>query len=207
VRWGEAFKWNPGLADLCEEPPSSLEAAMRYPIIVGAIFLLFHCAGCATPSEPGSYYVTASTLNVRLAPNANAKITNRIYRQSRVDVLEFSNSWARISRYYDGQVEGLSGEVARWVAASHLSEQRPTDLAQPKLPADPRIGGIPKVGQGGLTERDVVILHRGAKHFIDSGRCKRVEWGDKSVSKPNTYYVNCGGPRNLFFKPSDLPRG
>jgi hypothetical protein len=63
------------------------------------------------------------------------------------------------------------------------------------------------VGEGGLTEIDVAILHRGAKHFLDSGRCKRIEYGDKSTSKPNTYYVNCGGPRNLFFKPSDLPRG
>jgi hypothetical protein len=52
----------------------------------------------------------------------------------------------------------------------------------------------------------VIILHRGAKLMLDNGRCKRIEYGDKSVSKPNTYYVNCGGFSNIFFRPSDLPR-
>ena len=125
-----------------------------------------------------------------------AKITNRLYRQNRVDVLEVRNDWARISKYYNGRVEGLSGNVARWISANHLSKQQPADLAQPKLRPDSRINGIPKVGESGLTEKDVLILNRGATHFLHSGRCKRIEYGDKSVSKPNTYYVNCGGPRN-----------
>ncbi len=178
---------------------------MRHFVLVSAVFLLVPGDGIA--KESGSYYVTAPTLNVRLAPNGNAKITNRLYRQNQVDVLEMRNGWARISKYYDGHVENLSGSVARWVSVNHLSRKRPADLAQPKLQRDSRISGIPKVGESGLTEKDVVILHRGAKHFLDSGRCKRIEYGDKSVSKPNTYYVNCGGPRNHFFKPSDLPRG
>ena len=180
---------------------------MRHLLLVSAICLLAPSVGFAEATGSGSYYVTAPTLNVRLAPNRNAKITNRLYRQNRVDVVELRNGWARISKYYDGRVEGLSGNVARWVAANHLSGQRPGDQAQPNLRRDPRISGIPKVGSGGLTENDVIILHRGAKHFIDSGRCARIEYGDKSTSKANTYYVNCGGPRNHFFKPSDLPRG
>jgi hypothetical protein len=179
---------------------------VRHLVLV-AIFLLVSTTGLAEATNPGSYYVTAPTLNVRLAPNGSAKIANRLYRRSRVDVLEVRDSWARVSKYYDGRVEGLSGNVARWVSSNHLSKQRPADVAQPKLPHDPRVSGLPKVGEGGLTEIDVAILHRGAKHFLDSGRCKRIEYGDKSTSKPNTYYVNCGGPRNLFFKPSDLPRG
>lgn len=180
---------------------------MRHLLILAPLCLFVASPTLAEATGPGSYFVTASTLNVRLAPNANGKVTNRLYRQNRVDVLELRNGWARISKYYDGRVEGLSRKVARWVAANHLSSRRPADLAQPELSTDPRITGIPKVGQGGLTKRDVVILHRGAKHFIESGRCGRVEYADKSVSKPNTYYVNCGGPRNHFFKPSDLPRG
>jgi len=180
---------------------------VRYLFLLSAMCFFVPNVGFADATEGGSYYVTAPTVNVRLAPNANAKITNRLYRQNRVDVLELRDGWARISRYYDGRVEGLSGDVARWVSASHLSQHRPPDLAQPNLPDDPRIGGIPEVGESGLTESDVLILHRGAKLLLDSGRCKRIEYGDKSVSKPNTYYVNCGGPRNHFFKPSDLPRG
>ena len=175
------------------------------------ILILLACVclgiGCAGAAGPGSYYVTAPAVEVRLGPDRQAKVTNRLYRQNRVDVVEIRNGWARISKYYDGRVEGVSGNVARWVLTQHLSAERPSDLSQPKLPHDPRISGLPKVGQGGLTEKDVVILHRGAKHFLDSGRCKRIEYADKSISKPNTYYVNCGGPRNIFFMPSDLPRG
>lgn len=179
---------------------------MRHLVLASALCLLASSAAFATATGSGSYYVTARTLNVRLAPIGNAKITNRLYHQNRVDVFEVRNGWARISKHYDGRVEGLSGNVARWVAANHLSTQRPGDLAQPTLPRDSRIAGIPKAGQGGLTQKDVQLLHRGAKHFLDSGRCKRIAYGDKSVSKPNTYYVNCGS-RNHFFTPSDLPRG
>jgi len=158
-------------------------------------------------SDIGSYYVTAAKLNVRLAPSKNAKITNKIYRQNRVDVMEVRGGWARISRYYDGEVEGLPGKVARWVTTVYLSKQRPADKPQPKLVNDPRIEGLPKVGEYGLTKKDVLILRRGAQHFLKTRRCDQIEYGDKSVNKSNTYYVNCGGSRNLFFKPSDLPKG
>lgn len=59
------------------------------------------------------------------------------------------------------------------------------------------------VGEGGLTEKDVEILNQGALKFLNSGKCTKVEFGDKSTSKPNTYYINCGGP-NILFKPSEL---
>jgi hypothetical protein len=104
-------------------------------------------------------------------------------------------------------VEGVSGEVARWVLAAHLGKQRPADLPQPKVDRDPRIAkdAIGKVGDFGMTEKDVQILYRGAKHFLDSGRCARVELGMKSGSRANTYFINCGEPQNIFFTPADLP--
>ena len=179
---------------------------MRRLILALSACLLTAGSATAAATGSGSHYVTARTLNVRLAPAANAKITNRLYRQNRVEVFEVRDGWARISRYYNGRVEGISGNVARWVAANHLATQRPDDLKHPAVARDSRISGIPKVGQGGLTRKDVQILHRGARHFLDSGRCNRIAYGDKSVSKPNTYYVNCGS-RNHFFTPSDLPRG
>ena len=182
---------------------------MRLGIIILILAIWFGAPGTifAKATDIGSYYVTAAVLNERLAPNKNAKVTNKIYRQQRVEVLELHKGWARISKYYNGQVEGVPGKVARWVSAAHLSKQQPADRIQPKLVNDPRIQGIPKVGEYGLTKTDILVLHRGAKHFLNTGRCDHIEYGDKSTNKQNTYYVNCGGSPNLFFKPSDLPRG
>ena len=81
----------------------------------------------AEATSPGDYYVTANSLNVRLAPNKAGKITNTLYKRQKVDVLQVKDGWARISRFYDGGVEGLSGEVARWVFAKYLSTNRPTE--------------------------------------------------------------------------------
>lgn len=173
---------------------------------LGLIFLLsVMMGGCASISEPGSYYVTKPVSEVLLGPTSDSKLTNRLYRQQRVDVFEVRDGWARVSKYYDGRIEGQPGQVARWISARHLSSNRPPDLAQPALPRDPRISGLPSVGDGGLNRKDVLILYRGAMHFLKTKRCKRIEYGDKSVSRKNTYYVNCGGPQNIFFKASDIP--
>lgn len=155
--------------------------------------------------QGSEYYITADVLNVRLAPNNNATITNRLYRQQKVEVREKQGEWGRISKYYDGAAEGTTGEVARWVSMIHLARERPDDLSQPNIKKDPRITHMPKVGEAGLTEQDVRILYAGAKHYLQTGRCKKIEWGDKSVNKANTYYVNCGGPSNIFFTASDIP--
>lgn len=73
------------------------------------------------------------------------------------------------------------------------------------MPVDARIAtnAIPKVGEDGLSEQDVRILYKGAIKLLDEGRCTRVEFGDKSISKANTYYLNCGGS-NIFFKSGDV---
>jgi hypothetical protein len=60
------------------------------------------------------------------------------------------------------------------------------------------------VGDNGLSVSDVNILWRGAKFMLDSGQCSQVVLGDKSISKPNTYYVTCDNSTNHFFTPSDL---
>lgn len=72
-----------------------------------------------------SYFVTAETLNVRLAPNKEGAITNTLYENQRVDVYEIKKGWARVSEYYSGVVEGKTGNVARWVSLKHLSKNRP----------------------------------------------------------------------------------
>ncbi len=167
--------------------------------------ILFSFPVFAGEFKTGSYYVKETALEERLAPNPRGKVTNRIYRQQKVDVLEIKGNWGRVSKYYDGQVEGEKGQVARWVLIKGLSTTRPADLAQPTIKSDPRIlkDAIPKVGENGLNESDIKILYKGATKFLNSGQCENVEYADKSVSKPNTYFVNCGGP-NIFFTPSDL---
>jgi hypothetical protein len=156
-------------------------------------------------TKPGVYYVKDAVLDERLEPSIRATSTNKIYQRQKVEVFELKNGWARVSKFYDGEVEGKSGKVARWVDAKGLSETRPAELAQPTTPNDPRIDkdAIPKVGQGGLSEKDVQILYKGALKYLNSGRCSKVEVGDKSTLRPNTYYINCGGP-NIFFTHADL---
>ncbi|WP_019881724.1 MULTISPECIES: hypothetical protein [unclassified Methylophilus] len=155
--------------------------------------------------KTGSYYVKETVLEERLAPNSKGKVTNKIYRQQKVDVLEVKGGWGRVSRYYDGEVAGEKGQVARWVLISGLSPKLPSDLAQPTIKSDPRIlkDAIPKVGENGLNENDIKILNKGATKILNSGQCAIIQYADKSASKPNTYFVNCGGP-NIFFTPSDL---
>ncbi|EPW6982130.1 SH3 domain-containing protein [Vibrio parahaemolyticus] len=70
-------------------------------------------------------YVIANELNVRLSPNTKGKITNVLYNGQLVHVFEYSNGWARISKYYDGSVEGFDGQVARWVSSEYLSNDKP----------------------------------------------------------------------------------
>ena len=160
----------------------------------------------AQATKPGTYYVKESVLEERLAPNATGSVTNRIYRQQKVEVFEIKSGWARVSKYYDGAVEGKNGQVASWVLARGLSSSRPAELPQPSLATDPRIAkdALPKVGQNGLTEQDIQVLYKGAVKFLNAGKCARVEYGDKSTSRANTYYINCGGSANIFFTPTDV---
>jgi hypothetical protein len=174
------------------------------PLVVALLLTLIPHAAIAEATKPGVFYVTATSLNERLAPNSSAHVTNKLYRQQRVEVFEVRDGWARVSPYYDGSVEGVAGKVARWVGAAYLAPKRPEDLPQAKIGTDPRIE-LPSVGDYGLTATDVKILNRAAHHYLKSGRCKRVEWGDKSTSRAGTYYINCGGPTNIFFRPGDIP--
>jgi hypothetical protein len=174
--------------------------------------LLFVCCliGCggagrdAVPSGAGeaaeTYYVTSASTAEVDAPSPSAAVVNQIYRGQAVQVLEVRDGWARTT---------AEGYTPRWVRTGDISTQEPAPLAQPGMPADlqdPRIApsAIREVGEGGLTSQDVLILWRGAKHMLSTGRCQRVEYADKSVSRANTYFVNCGAD-NLFFTPSDLP--
>lgn len=172
-----------------------------------AVVVLFVFSGVqflAEATTPGDYYVNVNSLNVRLSPSSKGKVTNKLYRQQKVQVFEVKSGWARISKYYNGSVEGVSGKVARWASSKYLSVDRPKDLSQPAIKTDPRIKGLPKVGQYGATKKDVQVLYKAAHYYLKTGKCNKIEYGDKSTSKTGVYYLNCGG-RNMFFKPSDIP--
>ena len=85
-----------------------------------------------TQTPPKTYYVTANTLSVRLAPNRDAQKTNTLHKREKVEVFEEVNGWSRISDYYSGEIEGVSGEVARWVSSAYLSLERPQN-SKPKI--------------------------------------------------------------------------
>lgn len=124
---------------------------------------------------------------------------NRIYigQKQKVTVYRTDGEWALVTepRYQP-----------RWVKLADLSSM---PIASPRATAvdDPRIAkdAIPGVGADGHTAKDVEVLKRGAKWALDTGRCKRVEYGNKSTSKPGTYFVMCEN-RNAFLAERDLPR-
>lgn len=178
--------------------------------VIAVVALSF--VGLLSPIEAreiavGKYYIAVDQTQERLAPLESAKATNRLPRQQVVEVFEVRNEWARVSKYYDGSLEGVVGEVARWVPISALSQERPEDLPQPPELTDPRIDkdAFPKVGSGGITADDLDVLHRGALKFLNNGRCRFINLAAKSVNKSGYYYVNCDKmPSNIFFTKSDL---
>ena len=90
---------------------------MKFLIIT--LCLLLFAVSEAKVVAGESYYVKANQLSVRLGPQITAKKTNILYKDNKVDVLEVKDGWARISKYYDGLLEGESGEIARWVSADY----------------------------------------------------------------------------------------
>lgn len=147
----------------------------------------------------GRVYVVAEVADERAAPNATAESLNRIYSGQVLNVHESVNGWARVTE---------DGFQARWVEERLLSTERPPAPATLTIPAeyrDPRIvaGAIPETAANGLTEADVLLLWRGAKHMLVSGQCSRVDYADKSTSRAGTYFVQDGN-RNIYFTAADV---
>lgn len=147
----------------------------------------------------GDYYVNVPVLNERATPGG--KIVNRIYKGQKVTVYFIKGSWAQVV---------TPGYKQRWVSMKHLVKKRPKPAKANNIQKnlkDPRImkDAIPKVGQYGLTKKDVDILWKGANLMLKKGRCSKIHYADKSLNKANTYYVNCGS-RNIFFTKADVYR-
>jgi hypothetical protein len=79
-----------------------------------------------------TYFSTVEILNVRLEPNKKGSITSSIYENQQVNVYEIKQGWGRVSEYYNGDVEGKTGMVARWVFMKHLSKNPPIEKESDK---------------------------------------------------------------------------
>jgi len=148
--------------------------------------------------SPGLFIVTTGTLNVRLAANASGSVAGKLRRGQEVEVLEFDKDWARISEYYDGQTEGLSGRVARWVFAAHLA-------TSPSVPKDIDVNSpvAQAIEASDDLDRHQHTFVRVSQKLVDSGECDISEfidiggWWRSAAHKPRPiYYTYCGGATN-----------
>ncbi|WP_345847740.1 SH3 domain-containing protein [Shewanella algae] len=145
---------------------------------------------------PGDYYVTSNKLNVRLAPNKTGRITNTLYKRQKVEVFQVKDGWARISRFYDGGSEGLSGEVARWVFAKYLSTNRPAE--EQAINLNSPVAKAIKSSDDFSKYQSVFVS--ASEKLTKSGKCSLGDfkemggWWRSTSHKPKlVYFTYCGG--------------
>ncbi len=143
-----------------------------------------------------SMYVVASELNVRLEPNSKGKITNVLYHGQKVEVFEFRSGWARISKYYDGNIEGVSGNVARWVSSKYLNDDKPAPKTQ-KGKGTTRLERALSYSDDYSTYKSIFIDK--SQVLINMGRCSLADfeefggWVRSTNYKPKkVYFTYCG---------------
>jgi hypothetical protein len=116
------------------------------------------------------------------------------------------SAWARISRYYDGATEGISGNIAHWLFARHLTP-RPAAPAPIKPPVETRVDVDSPVYKAIESSDDLalhqVIFVQVSKKLVSTGECKLSDfrdiggWWRSAAHKPEpVYYTYCGGATN-----------
>ena len=171
---------------------------MTRVILVLLVAVFSAPAAFAEAMSPGAFFVTANTLNVRLAANTMGSVASKLHRGQEVEVFEIDNGWARISEYFDGGSEGLSSNVARWVSATHLSAKPPA----------PKGIDVYSTIVWAIGASDDLAKHQDAfvqvsKILVDSGECKLSDFRDiggwwrsaEHRSRP-IYYTYCGSATN-----------
>jgi hypothetical protein len=153
----------------------------------------------ATDVSPQVFVVTAGSLNVRLAPGTSGKVASKLYRGQQAEVFEIDNGWARISEYYDGEIEGLSGKVARWVFAEHLGS--PLQVPQQQVDANSPIARAIEASDD--LEKHLNTFVWVSQKLVDAGECELSDfrdiggWWRSAAHKPRSiYYTYCGGATN-----------
>jgi hypothetical protein len=154
-------------------------------------------ASPASATDLGDRWVAVEVSTERSSPDG--PVVNRVYYGQKLTTYERRGDWYRT-------VE--DGFEPRWTKADDLTSTKPAEKPAYSGPAgyqDARIepDAIPNPGQYGLTKRDVDDLWKGATMVLrERPDCSQITTADKSVRKPNTYYVTCrmgGVPENVFF--------
>ena len=158
----------------------------------------------AEANTPGRYVVTATTLNIRLAPNTAGQAAGSLRQGQEIEVLEVDNGWARISEYYDGARDGVSGTVASRVFAEHLgaggSAQAPVELPAAAVEVD-----VDSPVYRAIESSDDLDKYQGlfvlvSEKLVESGACNLSDfrdiggwWRSTSHQPRPVYYTYCGG--------------
>ena len=137
-------------------------------------------------------YVNVEKTDEYLAPTATAKITNTLYLGQKVDVFEEQKGFSRVSKFYDGKIEGKSGQVARWVISATLSK---TPVTKPVVQANTALEKAIS-GSDDFTKYKVKFTALSQK-LLDSGKCSLADFKEQGgwwrSSTPNLYFTYCGG--------------
>ncbi|MEE3682370.1 SH3 domain-containing protein [Actinobacillus pleuropneumoniae] len=148
------------------------------------------CVPCLSFAKDA--YVAVNSANVYLAADSEAKVTNVLTLGEKVDVIEQYNGFSRISKYYDGQVEGVYGQVARWIKNENISS-KPLDanIAQNETELEKALKGSDDYQ---LFKKQFIVESR---KLIDSGKCKLSDFkemgGWMKSSTKGMYFTYCGG--------------
>ena len=116
-------------------------------------------------------------------------------------VFEERNGWTRISRYYDGEVEGLIGRVARWVSRKHITKVKPkSGLADYPTMAhsdESQLEVVLKKSDDFGEHRNVFL--RASRELIAVGKCSLSDfeysggWVRSPKYRPRAvYFMYCG---------------
>lgn len=156
--------------------------------------ILTACSTAASATPPEQYFVATDEVKERLGPSAQAKATNTLYKRQQLEVLEVKGGWARVSKFYDGQFEGVVGSVARWVPLSSLSKTKP---AEPKVDGSPIAQALKHSNNFEKHQRTFISA---SEKLIADGTCKLKDfrdaggWAKSSTMAPRqVYFVYCGG--------------
>ncbi|MBN6064638.1 hypothetical protein [Aggregatibacter actinomycetemcomitans] len=138
-------------------------------------------------------YVKANTTFEYLYPSLDAKVTNTLRIGQKVEVLEEKNGFARVSKFYNGDSEQVSGEVARWVILKDLSLKN----EKPNVETNTELEKAISNSDDFYLYKDKFVSHSQA--LIDKKRCTIADFKEmggwlKSTSRgANSYFTYCGG--------------
>lgn len=169
-------------------------------------------------SRPRDMWVTSDRLERHTCPDMKCGAVGALFFREKATVLEKSNGWGRITRYYDGSCVGgkseyvdsgnsqceaangfKDGKFAEWVPLAQLATKRPPDPAAGATGAHELVAGSDDYKTYkdvfAKTATDLIAERRcSAKDFKDNGGwIKSMTHKDKPV-----YFTYCDGYTKVY---------